>query len=242
MHGLKWCHTEVPSNLGSRGASSAFPTPSSQRQVPRSAYLETTHEPGNSSGLEGREVGFRVLAAQAVYRWAMFLTVLNLSVLTFKMGAIIQLRNELTGQCHSSASHSPVASHSTGRKIQRPRTPCMTTQSPTTPLTWSPTPTLVQPRFSKHIRLILTHLRAFALALPGARFSPGDCAAPPHLSGLCSNISISVRPSKNPLKWHHPFPTYSASTSSKILTPWTQNIFMLFSAATHAQNNVGGTQ
>lgn len=86
MHDLKWCCKQVPSSLGARRASPAFPAPSSHRQEQRSAYLETTPEPGNSSGLEGREAGCRALAAQAVYRWATLLTFLNLSFLPFKVG------------------------------------------------------------------------------------------------------------------------------------------------------------
>lgn len=80
------------------------------------------------------------------------------------------------------------------------------------------------------------HWRGFAWST----LSLGVCAVTPHLSGLGSNISISVGPSKNPLKWHHLFPTYSASTSTKILTPWTQDLFIVVLAATHAQNNVWG--
>lgn len=138
---------------------------------------------------------------------------LNLSFLTFNVGVIIQLRNELTAWCYSSALHSPLAFPSTGKKIQRPRRPCMT--CPTSHYSSELISHLypVPPLVSKHTRLMLTSgplhwLTSYLLCLE--RLSLSICTAPTHLSSLCSNISISVRPSKNSLKWHHPFPTHSS--------------------------------
>lgn len=45
-----------------------------------------TPKRGKNPGLEGRGVGPRVLAARAMGTWATLLTLLNLSLLAFKMG------------------------------------------------------------------------------------------------------------------------------------------------------------
>lgn len=59
------------------------------------------------------------------------------------------------------------------------------------------------------IHQALAHLRAIALVVCFASStpSPGAYSPSPHLSGLGSNSSISVRSSKNSLRWHHLFPT-----------------------------------
>lgn len=142
----------------------------------------------------------------------------------------MQWRDEVPGWRRSlcSVSHSPMTYHFTGRKIRRPRSPCMACLAPyfsseliSLPY---PVPSLVFQTYQAH-----PHPRAFALAVCFAwsTLSPGGCAVPSHLSGLCSNISISGRPSKNSQNGINSSLHTQPPPSTKIFVPQTQDFVVV---------------
>lgn len=126
-----------------------------------SPHIWKLHASGKNSGLAGGGVGFRVPGFQAVGMWVTLLTFLNFNFLIFKKVLVRWLSSELTVWCHCSASHSPVASHVIGRKLQSPCTVC--------PALHSSSDLIPHPESVPHLvfqtHQAHSHLRAFALAV-----------------------------------------------------------------------------
>ena len=132
--------------------------------------------------------------------------------------------------CHASAWYFPMASHLSEKNPKGspwPRRSCMICPIP--PRTWSSTLPCSIPGFP--------NTSGFTAPPPAPQGLCTVCLlclehslsrylwAPSHLSGLCSNISIWVKPLKNSLKGIISSPHALPLPSTKLSVPWGQDFF-----------------